>query len=118
MNDQTLPPRLVFEAMLARQGGLYTFDDVMERVNRGSFQSWNQNETWVVTQVTPFPRRTVVEVVWVVGDWAQVPELEARLIEWAHGIGATMLWAVGREGFAKRTLPGWRPVSRNFIKEI
>jgi len=114
----SIPPRLMFEAMLARQGGMFTFEDVLQYIQTGRFQSWNQDETWVITQIHSFPRRKVLEIVWVVGDWRHVESLEERLIEWAKDLGIDMLMAVGREGFTKTALPGWKPVSRNFIKDL
>lgn len=105
-----------FEEMLELQGGLYTFEDVLELINEGKFQSFVTNDTWLVTQVHQFPRKKVVDVVFVIGDMKDLPELEAQMLAFKDSIGADYLSATGRLGWKKNTLPGWKAVSMNFLK--
>lgn len=114
-----LPPRLIFEAMLARQGGLYTFEDVIAGIHSGKFQSWVEGDTWAITQVVEYPQKKAIEIVWVIGPWDahDVLLLEDRIVEWGDELGINTFFSFGREGFINRTLPGWKPVARFFLKD-
>lgn len=117
--SKPLPPREIFEAMLARQGGLFTFEDVLDGIKNGKFQSWVEGGIWAVTQIAVYPQRSAVEIVWVVGPWeAEVIErLEKRIIQWGNSLGVDLFYSFGREGFVERTLPGWKPVARFYLKD-
>lgn len=107
-----------FEKLLKRQGGLYTFGDVMECIDRGTMQSFAEGDTWVITQVHQFPRKKVVEIAYVIGDTDHLKKIEQQIIQWAEEIGASMLIATGRPGWDRKHFPGWTRVSSNFTREI
>lgn len=102
--------------MLEDQGGLYTFNDVMELISQGKFQSFAEGNTWLVTQVHVFPRKKVLDIVFVVGDLKDLPALEKQMLAFKESIGADHMSATGRLGWNRNTLPGWKAVSTNFIK--
>lgn len=110
--------RAELDAMLAESGGFYTFEDIMECIRTGQMQSFAKGDTWVVTQINEFPRKRVVEIVYVVGELSMLPVLEAEVIQFAHGVGAEMLMAAGRRGFEAKHLVGWKATTTNFVREI
>lgn len=110
--------RAQLDELLVRQGGLYTFDDVLACIDRGTMQSFAKGDTWAVTQIHIFPRRKVVDMVFVLGDMNDVKDLESEVIAFAKEIGATLLMATGRLGWLKSHFDGWHPVSANFVKEL
>jgi hypothetical protein len=110
--------RRKFEKLLKRQGDLYTFDDVLDHISRGLMQSFSDGNTWVITQVHTFPRRKVVDIAFVLGDFDACVKLQDEIVEFAKGIGADMLMGCGRRGWDKMKTPGWRAVSVNFMRDL
>lgn len=106
------------ERMLEKMGGFYTVDDILSLIKEGRMQSFSNGLTWVVTQVHEFPRRKVVDIVFLIGDLKGAKELEADIDEFAKSIGATAVIATGRMGWLNRAFAGWRPHSCNFIKDL
>lgn len=108
-----------FEALLEEQGGLYTFGDVLESLARGEMQSFTKNDTMVVTQIRDFPRRTVLDVLFAVGDIDEVIALvDDQVTSFAKDIGVTMITSTGRKGWKKRMTPGWRDQWSSYSKDI
>jgi hypothetical protein len=112
------PMRRKFEQLLKRQGGLYTFDDVMDHISRGLLQSFSDGNTWVITQVHTFPQKKVVDIAFIVGDVAAAVKLQPEIEEFAKSIGASALTASGREGWWGVHTPGWRKLSVNYVREL
>lgn len=104
------------EKLLKRQGGLYTYADVINYIYEGKFQSFCAGDTWLVTQVHKFPRKTVLDVVFVVGDGKDIEALEEKLTEFAKEIGADMMTATARLGWTKTKHPGWKITTVNYMK--
>lgn len=108
--------RQELDALLEAQGGFYTYEDIMECIHSGKMQSFATENTWVVTQVNEFPRKKVIDIVLIVGDYEDLPQLESQLEEFRERIGADTLTATGRLGWLKKGLPGWVVHSVNFVK--
>lgn len=113
-----LDERLRFEALLAREGNLYSFDDIMSSIQSGDMQGFTDGETWVVTSVVEYPQKKVLHVLYVLGNLDGVKALEPRIIEFAKNLGATMMMASGRLGWLKRVPMGWKSTSVSWHKEI
>lgn len=105
-----------FAKMLEAQGGFYTLEDVLSLILQGRMQSFAYKDTWVVTQVHEFPRKKVLDIVFVIGDEEGLHQLEPQLEEYKNLVGADMLSATGRPGWLRKTFPGWKAVSLNFVK--
>lgn len=108
--------RQELEEMLENSGGFYTYSDILDHVQSGKMQSFATENTWVVTQVNEFPRKKVVDIVFICGDYNDLPKLESQLEEFKDRIGADLLTATGRLGWLKKGLPGWVVHSVNFSK--
>lgn len=109
---------LMFEALLAREGGLYTVADIMENIRDGRMQSFASGDTWVITQICQYPRRKVMNIAYVVGDINALYELERTIIEFAKENGVDMLQATARLGWKKRMSVGWNDHALCMRKEI
>jgi hypothetical protein len=99
-------------------GDLYTFDDILELIDKGKMQSFTAGDTWVVTQVNEFPRRKVVDICLVVGFLEDAVRALPDVYKFARDIGATRVTAVGRDGWWKFAEPGWYRVGGYFAKDL
>lgn len=96
------------ERFLKLQGGLYSFEDIVELIKTGEMQSFCEGDTWVVTQVNNFPRKRVLSIVLAVGDIKDVKKLEPRVDEFAKEVGAELVMAFGRPGWGKHMHGEWQ----------
>lgn len=108
--------RAEFEALLEEQGGLYTFDDVMQCLHEGKMQSFAEGNTLVITQVHDFPRKRVLELAYILGDFDALATIEKRVQEYKEEIGAHFVIGTGRMGWLRKNTGGWKPHSINFVK--
>lgn len=106
------------EELLVEAGGLYTFQDLLDNINNGTMQSFSDGQSWIVTQVSQFPRRKIVELVLGVGNLENLYKLAEEVEKFARAEGATMLFLNGREGWSKIHPEGWRKVSVNMVKDL
>ena len=104
--------------MLTRFGGFYTVDDVVEMVRDGRMQSFTLGDSWAVTQIAEFPRKRVLDIVFMVGDAAELELLEADLIGFAREQGIDYMMANGRMGFLHKKFSGWKAKSITFVKDL
>lgn len=106
------------ERALAKAGGFYIVADVLEEVRKGNFQSFSNGESWAVTRIATYPRKTALEIVFMIGNERELQELEADVIEFARANGATIGYALGRKGFIDKAFSGWKMVAALFIKDF
>lgn len=108
-----------FEQMLEDAGGLYTFDDIMDAINKGTMQSFSDGHSWVITQVHEFPRKKVVEIAYGIGDAENMlGPLQDEIAAFAKSIGAELLIATGRLGWNKVAGEEWKLLSANYVRKI
>lgn len=113
------PPHEMFarlRKLLEYQGGFYTVEDILQCIQVGTMQSFAQGDTWVVTQVHEFPRKKVLDIVFVLGERQDLHELEPQLEAFKQEIGADMMTATGRMGWLRSAFKGWEAHSVNFVK--
>lgn len=103
--------------MLEKSGGFYTVEDILDHIHEGKMQSFATDRTWVVTQIHEFPRKKVLDIVFVVGEMEDLEELEPQLENFRREIQADMITATGRLGWLKKYFKGWKPTSVNFVRE-
>lgn len=94
--------------VLDASGGLYTFDDIMEAIEEGRMQSFTSGDSWIVTQVDHFPRKTVISITLAIGNIDECKAIMPKLEEFAKSVGATRIAGLGREGWWHFAEPGWR----------
>ena len=101
---------------LARQGDLWTLTDILERIADGRMQSWVENNSWMITQISVYPRRKMLEVIAVVGDLKDCPALDAKLVKFAGEMNVDLVSAFGRPGWTPLgTALGWKVKARNYL---
>ena len=107
-----------FERLLAREGGLYTFDEVMERVQSGKMQAFCEGDTLVITEIQTYPRKKVLNVNYVVGRMEDLGAVIPKLVEFQEAVGAEFIGATGRIGWVKKLkeFDNWKIRSINFMR--
>jgi len=101
---------------LERMGGLYTLNDILTAIAEGRMQSFAVNNTWAITQVVQFPRARQLQIVALVGDLADIDELQAKIFAYANDVNASLVSAYGRRGWKRHALArGWRLKARNYL---
>jgi hypothetical protein len=104
---------------LAMAGNTHSLGDILELLETGEMQSFVVNDSWAVTRLVQCPRKLVVEIFLVTGADEDMPALEGRVREFARRMGATMIRALGREGWARRAPErGWTVGQRLYTTEV
>jgi hypothetical protein len=103
---------------LRQNDDLYDLYDIETALSTGEMQSHTADDTWVVTQVFDYPRKRVVNVLFVVGDLGGAYKTDAVVENWARNIGATVMTATGRDGWEKHLGPGWMKVGTVYSKDL
>lgn len=120
MIDVKHPNREKVEATLLKFGGFYTFDDILERVMDGRMQSFAHKDSWVVTQISVYPRKRVLDIVFAFGNVDDLELIHSDVIGFARRLDIPLVAVqMGREGwepYAKKN--GWNRVGSVFFKEI
>jgi hypothetical protein len=102
--------------VLDRMGGLYTVQDILDKIASGHMQSFTQGDSWAITRVMDHPRGRCLEIFAVVGSLEDLRILHDRVVIYALEIGAKVITAYGRKGWlndAQRR--GWRIKARSFV---
>ena len=123
MNARTLvavPKRLdQLRKALTAAGDTHDLADILDLIETGGMQSFVWRESWAITRLVQCPRKLIVEVFLVVGDDEDMPELEGMVRRFANHHGATMIRAMGREGWARRAPErGWKVGQRLYTTEV
>lgn len=103
---------------LKMEGGLYEYEDLLESLQTGMMQSFANGDSVIITRVTPFPRKKVLEIILLVGVAEEILALEPRLIEFAKQQGCDAMLGYGRNGWESFMTDGWRKVFAFYLKEF
>lgn len=107
------------ERALEQMGGTHSLQDILAFLEDGTMQSFAVGPTWAVTQVLDFPRKRVLEIFMIVGDFQDLQELFDALETFAKAKACDIIRAYGRPGWSKHSRPrGWRDDTRVYIKEV
>lgn len=92
-------------------GNTHSRDDIAQAVGEGRMQSWVNNGSLIVTEVSTFPQVNVLSVVLAVGDLDDVLAMVPALDEFGRKHGCKAIRMQGRKGW-ERVLPeqGWAKV--------
>ena len=97
---------------------VYTLEDIIELIEKGTLQGHVEGDTWVVTQVHTFPRKRIVEILYVVGDLNDSIRMEKKIEQWARELNADLIIATGREGWWDFRTPGWKKTGVTYAKDL
>jgi hypothetical protein len=113
------------QELLHDMGGTHALEDIQALVENGIFQSFVEDQTWVVTTLVQFPQATVMDIFFVVGEQKDFEVLEKRIEAFARDQGVTFMRVYARPGFEYlierrkwRFGQGWRPGPRVFTKRL
>ena len=113
------------QELLHDMGGTHSLEDIRALVENGVFQSFVENETWVVTTIVEFPQAAVMDIFFVVGEQEDFEALRTRIETFARDQGVTFMRVYARPGFEYlinrrnwRFGQGWRPGPRVFTKRL
>jgi hypothetical protein len=113
------------QELLYEIGGTHTYEDIEALIRDGVFQSFVENDTWVVTALIEFPKATVLDIFLVVGDQADFGVLEKQVEEFARANAVSFMRVYARPGFEYlierrdwRFGKGWRPGPRVYTKRL
>lgn len=109
------------ENRLLEEGGLYLLEDIIEAVRVGEMQSFAVNDSWVVTCIVNYPRKTVLSIVMAAGDQTEIEGvLYPQMFDFARHVGADWIASLSaRDGWApiaKRQ--GWKRTGSTFLKDV
>lgn len=122
MKYEEHPFKVKVDAILKRRGGLYAFEDIVVAIQGGFMQSFTDGENWIVTQVLHYPRKEVLDVVFIVGErealeklfWSEVPQFaKERGIE--KITGSTRVGLLNK--FHRLRKP-WKVISANYAMDV
>ena len=106
---------------LARAGGLYELNDILERIADGRMQAHVSHETICVTEISVYPKRRVLTIIILVGDLDDGESLHAQVLDFARKMECDAIVTQGRVGWARLAKShGWKTVSTNMVfrKEV
>lgn len=106
------------QELLDEFGGLYDIYDIVYAIQDGHMQSFAYGDSWAVTQICEFPKKKVLDVVFMIGSLNELKELEPKLIEFARENYINYMMANGRRGFIKEAFPGWKMKSATFVRDL
>ena len=119
--EQAVVYRMKLAKALERAGSLYVLEDILERLADGRMQSFTCNNSWVVTQISVYPRARVIDIIALVGDLDDGENLHEQVLDFARTMEVDAIIAQGRVGWARLAKShGWKTVSQNtvFRKEV
>lgn len=98
----------------------YTFNDVMECIEKGQMQSHVFGNTWVLTSIHDFPQRKTVHIDLVVGELFDAIAAEPAVCKWAKGVRADLITGSGRPGWDpfRSKVSGWQVKGRLYSKDL
>lgn len=107
------------EAALEYSGGTHEFADIEEGLRTGMMQLWPAPNGCLVTEITKFPQKLVVNVFLGGGDKDQLVAMHPSVIAWAKQQGCTAATIHGRAGWVRALKgQGWQPLHMSLIKEF
>ncbi len=110
------------DAFLLKYGGLYTFDDIMDLIHQGKMQSFAVGDSWAVTQIAEFPRKKVLDIVFMIGNFPELQRMEADAIKYAIENNCDMVMANGLNRLQAACkiglFVGWQQIMSTYTKDL
>lgn len=109
--------RVHVEAAIAYNGGTQTIEDVIRRLQDGSFKLWPSRDAVLITEICKMPSKTFLNIVLGGGDLEEVKQLVELVEDTAKDAGLNGVMIVGRRGWGK-VLPDYKDVATLHMKEF
>lgn len=117
MTDEERGRRMI--KALEYGGPTHRLSDVVELIEAGRAQFWQNDEGAIVTEIHDFPLLKAVHFWLISGELKHCLALEHDILPWAIERGCTVATACGRKGWGRAAAPtGWRPWFPSFWKPL
>lgn len=100
-------------------GGTHELEDILVGIRQNVFQLFSADSAIVVTEILQSPRKKILNVFLVAGDFESIMGLTPKVDEFAKSEGCSFMITTGRFGLIRR-LPkfGWNPAYVTFKREL
>lgn len=118
--DGLIKFRLYIEKALARNNSYLTYEEVCQRVLAGKLLWFASDVSFVIAEIITMGNRPYCHVCVAGGDFEGIKVLEKeKVIPLLKTGGITRMTMLARDGFTRRSMPGWKPTKQQFfVKEI
>ena len=91
-------------------GGTHSLQHVVDRLESGDAQYWEEGSAAIITELRETPNMRVLHFWLATGDLEDVILLSERIIEWGRYVGCQRATLAGRKGWEKvLARNGWSP---------
>jgi hypothetical protein len=112
------PNRARVDRALKMGGGFFDFEDILSALESGQMQSFSENDSWLVTRVCKWPRKTGLEILFAVGSLRDIKAMEPRVMAFARENSCEVMIAQARLGWRGHMTDGWETTTSIYIKEL
>lgn len=118
--DGLLKWRPYIEKALARNDAYLTYNEVCQRVMAGNMYWFSSDDAFVVAEIITLQRGSYMHVTIAGGKFEGIKQIEnEQVIPLLKSAGITRMAMLARNGFARRSMPGWKPTKQQYyVKEI
>lgn len=118
--DGLLKYRRQIESALARNNSYLTYEEVCQRVLAGKLLWFASDVSFVIAELITLNKGTYCHVCVAGGDFEGIKVLEKEeVIPLLKTGGITRMTMLARDGFTRRSMPGWKATKQQFfVKEI
>jgi len=104
--------KALIQAALDESGNLFSVEDVLDLVERGQYQLWQDGDSVVVTEVIVLPQAKVLNFLLAAGSIPTLSRMVPVLENWGSIVeGCTLAATTGRRGWERSFLTkeqGWK----------
>lgn len=101
MDNELERCRKWIEEALEYAGGTHLFEDIVAGIIEGKFQLWPASKSCLVTEISQYPRKRVLNIFLGGGDLDEIKSMQPDVIAWAKAQGCEDLTMTGRLGWTK-----------------
>ena len=81
---------------------LYSIEDIEVKIADGTFQFWPGIQSAFVTEISRFPQKTVLNLLFCGGDYKELEAMLPYIEEFGKRCGATQIFGGGRPGWKRK----------------
>ncbi len=81
---------------------LYSIEDIEGKIENGTFQFWPGKQSAFITEISRFPQKTVLNLIFCGGDYKELESMLPVLEEFGRRCGATQIFGGGRPGWLRK----------------
>ena len=80
----------------------YTINDVRDKIENGLALLWTGKNTAIVTEFVVFPKKKVLHILCIAGNYKEVEEMYKSIEDHARTIGINKITGSGRKGWLRK----------------